>query len=269
MRVLTVVGNRPQFVKAAAVSRLLRADHDECSSTPASTTTTSSPRCSSPSSASRRPIASCTWHGDEHRPDLADARGARAARRRGRTRCGARVRRHQLHPGGRARRRAGGRAGGARRGRDALVRSGDARGAQSRAHRPPVRPAAVSLADRRREPRARGRRRARRARRRRHGRRGAAGPAEGGRAAASVEAPEGFVLATAHRAGNVDDPARLGRLVALLEAVPHPVVLPLHPRTRARAQDAGLLARLEAAATIVPPLAISSSPPCSSGPVPS
>ena len=29
MRVLTVIGSRPQFVKAAAVSRLLRADHDE------------------------------------------------------------------------------------------------------------------------------------------------------------------------------------------------------------------------------------------------
>ena len=29
MRVLTVIGNRPQFVKAAAVSRLLRAEHEE------------------------------------------------------------------------------------------------------------------------------------------------------------------------------------------------------------------------------------------------
>ena len=29
MKVLTVIGNRPQFVKAAAVSRLLRAEHDE------------------------------------------------------------------------------------------------------------------------------------------------------------------------------------------------------------------------------------------------
>ena len=29
MRVVTVIGNRPQFVKAAAVSRLLRADHEE------------------------------------------------------------------------------------------------------------------------------------------------------------------------------------------------------------------------------------------------
>src|SRR5690349_13751481 len=29
MRFLTVIGNRPQFVKAAAVSRLLREQHDE------------------------------------------------------------------------------------------------------------------------------------------------------------------------------------------------------------------------------------------------
>ena len=29
MRVVTVIGNRPQFVKAAAVSRLLRDRHDE------------------------------------------------------------------------------------------------------------------------------------------------------------------------------------------------------------------------------------------------
>src|SRR3712207_9234933 len=29
LRVLTVIGNRPQFVKAAAVSRILRAEHEE------------------------------------------------------------------------------------------------------------------------------------------------------------------------------------------------------------------------------------------------
>lgn len=56
-----------------------------------------------------------------------------------------------------------------------------------------------------------------------------------------------FLLATAHRAGTVDDPERLERLVALLEAVPGPVVLPVHPRTRARLEEGGLLARLERA----------------------
>jgi UDP-GlcNAc3NAcA epimerase len=66
--------------------------------------------------------------------------------------------------------------------------------------------------------------------------------------------PGAYVVATAHRAGNVDDPARLARLVEVLLAVPGPVVLPLHPRTRARLQAAGLLERLAAGVRIVPPL---------------
>jgi UDP-N-acetylglucosamine 2-epimerase (non-hydrolysing)/UDP-GlcNAc3NAcA epimerase len=67
-------------------------------------------------------------------------------------------------------------------------------------------------------------------------------------------APGEYLIATAHRAGNVDDPARLARLVDLLLAVPGPVVLPLHPRTRARARDAGLLDRLEGGVRLAPPL---------------
>jgi UDP-N-acetylglucosamine 2-epimerase len=57
--------------------------------------------------------------------------------------------------------------------------------------------------------------------------------------------PGGYLVVTAHRAGNVDDPARLELLVELLEALPLPAVLPLHPRTRARLEEAGLLERLE------------------------
>jgi UDP-N-acetylglucosamine 2-epimerase (non-hydrolysing)/UDP-GlcNAc3NAcA epimerase len=73
--------------------------------------------------------------------------------------------------------------------------------------------------------------------------------------AAGVEAGE-YVLATAHRAGNVDAPARLRALVDLLLAVPEPVVLPLHPRTRARLEAAGWLGELEEAGHIhvQPPL---------------
>src|SRR4051794_29984274 len=59
--------------------------------------------------------------------------------------------------------------------------------------------------------------------------------------------PGEYVLATAHRAGNVDDPARLRALVELLLAVPLPAVLPLHPRTRARLEAAGWLDELERA----------------------
>ena len=68
--------------------------------------------------------------------------------------------------------------------------------------------------------------------------------------------PGEYLLATAHRAGNVDDPERLGRLVALLEALPLTVLLPLHPRTEARLAATGLRARLDAAANVrlAPPL---------------
>jgi UDP-GlcNAc3NAcA epimerase len=55
----------------------------------------------------------------------------------------------------------------------------------------------------------------------------------------------GYLLLTAHRAGNVDDPVRLSTLVKLIEALPMPVVFPLHPRTAARLQAAGLMERLE------------------------
>jgi UDP-N-acetylglucosamine 2-epimerase (non-hydrolysing)/UDP-GlcNAc3NAcA epimerase len=68
--------------------------------------------------------------------------------------------------------------------------------------------------------------------------------------------PGEYVLVTAHRAGNVDDPARLRRLVELLLALPLPAVLPLHPRTRARLVEAGWLGELEAAphVRLQPPL---------------
>jgi UDP-GlcNAc3NAcA epimerase len=74
-------------------------------------------------------------------------------------------------------------------------------------------------------------------------------------AAHGVE-PGGYLLATAHRAGNVDDPQRLGALVRLLLGVGEPIVLPLHPRTRARLEAAGLLQTLvgSGAVRVTPPL---------------
>jgi len=71
---------------------------------------------------------------------------------------------------------------------------------------------------------------------------------------ASGVRPGEYLLATAHRAGSVDDPARLAQLVELLLAVPGPVVLPLHPRTRARLESAHLLGRLDGGIGVVPPL---------------
>ena len=66
--------------------------------------------------------------------------------------------------------------------------------------------------------------------------------------------PGGFVVCTTHRAANVDDPARLRLLVDLLLAVPHPLVLPLHPRTRARLESAGWLDELAAGITLTAPV---------------
>jgi UDP-N-acetylglucosamine 2-epimerase (non-hydrolysing)/UDP-GlcNAc3NAcA epimerase len=58
--------------------------------------------------------------------------------------------------------------------------------------------------------------------------------------------PGAYLLLTAHRAGNVDDPRRLRALLQLIGKLPGPVVLPLHPRTRSRLQAAGLLEQLAA-----------------------
>jgi UDP-N-acetylglucosamine 2-epimerase (non-hydrolysing)/UDP-GlcNAc3NAcA epimerase len=71
--------------------------------------------------------------------------------------------------------------------------------------------------------------------------------------------PGEYVLATAHRAGNVDEPQRLERLVEILLAVPRQVVLPLHPRTSGRLRAAGLLERLQRSDRLVvtPPLGYS------------
>lgn len=45
--------------------------------------------------------------------------------------------------------------------------------------------------------------------------------------------PEDRFLCTLHRAENTDDPVRLGRIVDALAALPAPVAWPIHPRTRA------------------------------------
>jgi UDP-N-acetylglucosamine 2-epimerase len=68
--------------------------------------------------------------------------------------------------------------------------------------------------------------------------------------------PGAYLLLTAHRPGNVDVPERLERLVELIVALPERVVFPVHPRTEARLETAGLFDRLGAAAHVelTPPL---------------
>jgi UDP-N-acetylglucosamine 2-epimerase (non-hydrolysing)/UDP-GlcNAc3NAcA epimerase len=62
--------------------------------------------------------------------------------------------------------------------------------------------------------------------------------------------PGGYLLVTAHRAGNVDDPDRLARLVDILLTLPLPAVFPVHPRTRASLEATGEIARLDGHAGI-------------------
>jgi len=59
----------------------------------------------------------------------------------------------------------------------------------------------------------------------------------------SVE-PSSYVLLSSHRAGNVDVPERLQALVDIIASLPRPVVFPVHPRTKARLRETGLDATL-------------------------
>ena len=64
--------------------------------------------------------------------------------------------------------------------------------------------------------------------------------------------PGDFVLATVHRAENTDDPVRLKGIIDGLSRSEQPVVLPLHPRTRARLDDFGI--KVPKTIHVVPPV---------------
>jgi UDP-GlcNAc3NAcA epimerase len=55
-------------------------------------------------------------------------------------------------------------------------------------------------------------------------------------------APRTYYLATLHRQENVDDPRRLTAILRALAALPHPTLLPAHPRTRKAVDALGLRA---------------------------
>lgn len=55
------------------------------------------------------------------------------------------------------------------------------------------------------------------------------------------EIPHHFFLATIHRAENTDDVSRLTQIVEAFNEMPHEVILPLHPRTRKKLAEAGLI----------------------------
>jgi UDP-N-acetylglucosamine 2-epimerase (non-hydrolysing) len=69
-----------------------------------------------------------------------------------------------------------------------------------------------------------------------------------------LELGDDYVVATLHRPSNVDDPATLSILLQSLAriATEHPVALPVHPRTRARAREFGLESLLDRLRTTEP-----------------
>lgn len=66
--------------------------------------------------------------------------------------------------------------------------------------------------------------------------------------------PDAYYLATVHRQENVDVPARLDAIIRAFGRLPRPVVLPIHPRTRAMLDRRGLLGSLPANIVVIEPV---------------
>jgi UDP-GlcNAc3NAcA epimerase len=66
--------------------------------------------------------------------------------------------------------------------------------------------------------------------------------------------PRRYALLTAHRPENVDDNERLTRLMAAVSRLDLPIAFPAHPRTRKRLQALGLLGSLGPHVKLLPPL---------------
>jgi len=67
-------------------------------------------------------------------------------------------------------------------------------------------------------------------------------------------APRSYALLTAHRAETVDFDGRLTRLLTQIGKLDLPVVFPAHPRTLKRMQTLGLIEKLSSGIRIVPPV---------------
>lgn len=65
-----------------------------------------------------------------------------------------------------------------------------------------------------------------------------------------------FILATAHRAENVDNPSFLETLLEVFSQSPLPIVYPMHPRTKKRLLENNLLSKIEKMVNVLvlPPL---------------
>jgi len=65
---------------------------------------------------------------------------------------------------------------------------------------------------------------------------------------------DGFVLATVHRPRNTDDGERLAAILDALREIPDPVVFPVHPRTEAALRDQGLYDTVRAELRCIDPV---------------
>ena len=72
--------------------------------------------------------------------------------------------------------------------------------------------------------------------------------------AANDLADDEYVLATVHRAGNTDDPDRLGAIMGALCELDREVVFPIHPRTMECLDEYGLRERVESSITLIDPV---------------
>jgi len=67
-----------------------------------------------------------------------------------------------------------------------------------------------------------------------------------------LEPGSGYLVATIHRADNTDDPARLASIIAALAGLDRPVLLLVHPRLADRARSAGIELQTGAIRTAAP-----------------
>ena len=243
MKILSVVGNRPQFIKSAPLSLALRNKVDEV----VLHTGQHYDRELSQIFFEELELGEPGLPARGRLGDACGADGPHAARHRagdpggGSRRC-PRLRGHQLDARRRSRGGQAGRPGGARRGRASLVRPSDARGAEPDPGRPPLGAPLLPQRRRGRESAAGGdHRRCPPGRRRDDGRERSARTAR----ARSLERARrcgrrARLVPPAHAPPGGQRASRCGfaRVVAALEQVGEPVVFPAHPRTRAALEQA-------------------------------
>jgi len=65
--------------------------------------------------------------------------------------------------------------------------------------------------------------------------------------------PPKFLLLTFHRKENVDDKEKLALFISILEKIERPILFPIHPRTKKKLQEFGLIDKLPSNVIQIPP----------------